>query len=216
MGSLGVRTAVMSSLGINALGFAKNRPIQRLHMLGSLLRYAMQRPSHQARETMNVAQMVKKWVKAVVGLCQAHDKDAYDAEDAKADELLTPLLAAPVKQVREFYHKLEAKLRADPGVPFLVWTAFTAWGEVMVKNAPDEGVKKLKNKLAGEIADLVELDIRDQIGAAIARALRWRDPEQLEQVKEQLEKGAKPKLTGRESCLFLSVGNGKKKVEVML
>jgi len=87
----------------------------------------------------------------------------------------------------------------------------------MVKNAPDEGVKRLKNKLAGEIAELVEEDIKDQIPQAIKRALRWRDPATLEAIKDKIESGtAKPKLRGRESCLFLEAGRGKSKVSVML
>ena len=52
---------------------------------------------------------------------------------------------------------------------------FEAWGEVMVKDAPDEGIKRLKTKLASDIADLVEEDVRDQIPKAIARALRVRN-----------------------------------------
>lgn len=155
---------------------------------------------------MKVDELVESWIEAVVGLCLAHDKDTYDAHDAKADELLGPLLAAPVKQVREFYHKLLDRMKADSRVPMLVWMGFDAWGEVMVKDAPDEGVKRLKNKLASEIAELVEEPIRDQIPKAIQRALRWRDPETLKAVKETLESGVKPKLRGRESCLFLEAG----------
>lgn len=165
---------------------------------------------------MKVDELVEQWIEAVVGMCLAHDKDEYDANDAKADELLGPLLAAPVKQVREFYHKLAARMRSDKRVPMLVWMGFEAWGETMVKDAPDEGVKRLKNKLAAEIAELVEEPIRDQIPKAIERALRWRDPETLQAVKETLESGVKPKLRGRESCLFLEAGRGKNKVSVML
>lgn len=168
------------------------------------------------RVPMDVAKVVAGWVEAVVGMSTAHDKDDYDAHDARADELMGPLLAAPVAQVREFYEALRAALRADKRVPMLVYMGFEAWGEVVVKDAPDEAVKRLKNKLAGEIADLVEGDIRDQIPEAVKRALRWRDPETLATVKERLEAGEKPKLRGRQSCLFLELGRGKRKVSVML
>ena len=165
---------------------------------------------------MQVEEMVDRWIKAIVGMCKAHTKDEFDAEDAKADELLGPLLAAPIAQIREFYPKLLEKMKADANVPMLVWMGFDAWGEVMVKDAPDESVKRLKNKLAQDIADLVEGPIRDQIPEAIKRALRWRDPETLQAVKDKLESGVKPRLRGRESCLFLTVGRGKTKKEIML
>jgi len=187
--------------------------------LGWLLRYGMKYRmcgNRKVRLIVDVDKLVKKWIEAVVGMCTCHDKDTYDAHDAKTDELMGPLLTASVKQVREFYLKLAAAMRADKRVPMLVWMGFETWGEVMVKDAPDEGVKRLKNKLAAEIADLVEEDIRDQIPKAIQRALRWRDPETLEKVKETLKSGVKPRLRGRESCLFLEAGRGKRKVSVML
>lgn len=168
-------------------------------------------------KAVKVDELVEQWVTAIVGMCTAHDKDTYDSHDAQADELLGPILAAPIKQVREFYTKLQQRLRDDPKVPMIVWMGFEAWGECVVKTASDDtGIVRLKNKLAAEIAELVEGDVVDQIPKAIARALRWRDPETLQEVKETLEKGAKPKLVGRQSCLFLEVGRGKKKKQVML
>lgn len=217
---MGVRTATFCLLDVcrSALELMQQpwTPVLRAKALGTLLRYAMQFPSRRRRVTVKIEELADAWIAAIVGMCQAHDKDTYDAHDAKADELLGPLLAAPVKEVREFYHALTAKMKADPRVPFLVCMGFEAWGEVMVKDAPDEGVKRLKNKLAEEIAQLVQEPIRDQIPEAIKRALRWRDPETLKAVKKTLERGAKPKLRGRESCLFLEAGEGDQKVSVML
>jgi len=221
---MGVRSAVMASLEAGKFLWdlrmrwkgGRSVPVQRMRDVGALIRYAMRFPSKKRRTNMQVKEMVEKWIEAVVGMCLAHDKDEYDAHDAKADELLGPLLTAPVAQIREFYHELRERMKADKRVPMLVWMGFEAWGEVMVKDAPDEGVKRLKNKLAQEIADLVEEPIRDQIPEAIKRALRWRDTETLQAVKEKLESGVKPKLRGRESCLFLEAGRGKKKVSVML
>lgn len=194
-------------------------PAIRMANLGTLIRFFWNGScwSRKRRTPVDVDKLVGQWCEAVVGMCTAHDKDQYDAHDAKADELMGPILTAPVKQVREFYAKLQASLRNDVRVPMIVWMGFEAWGETMIKGAKDdEAIKRLKNKLAAEIADLVEEDVRDQIPKAIARALRWRDPEVLEAVKETLESGAKPKLVGRQSCLFLEVGRGKKKTQVML
>lgn len=48
---------------------------------------------------------------------------------------------------------------------------------MVLKDAKDGEVKTLKTKLAREIADLVEKDVRPDIGKAIAGALQWRSPE---------------------------------------
>jgi len=227
MPKMGVRTAVIASVEAgqfvwSLVGWRKGAsrlasPVHRAKELGALLRYAMAGHGSTKRRTLvKVEELVESWIEAVVGMCLAHTKDDYDAHDAKADELLGPLLAAPIRQVREFYHRLLERMKTDKRVPMLVWMGFEAWGEIMVKNAPDEGIKRLKNKLAGEIADLVEEPLRDQIPGAVARALRWRDPETLEAVKKALVAGVKPKLRGRQSCLFMEMGRGKRQVSVML
>lgn len=214
----GVRTRVMGSLNLNALGWLPRNPIKRIGDLGTLLRFDMRGYFGKRRKAVpvNIPELVDKWIEAIVGMCLAHDKDTYDAHDAKADELLTPIMAAPVAQVREFYFAMVEKMKTDKRVPFLVKISFEAWGEVIVKNAPDEGVKRLKRKLAADIADLAEMQLCDQWPEAIKRALMWRDPEVLEEVKSRLEAGEKPKIRGRQSCLFLEMGRGKRKVSAML
>jgi hypothetical protein len=222
--TMGVRTAVMASLeagkwALDAKIGKRVGIVRKMREFGVMLLYGMKygmTHRNKVKPMTNIDNLVDRWIEAIVGMCLAHDKDAYDAKDAEADTLLGPLLTAPVKQVRAFYLKLRDKMRADKRVPWLVVMGYEVWGKGLVEDAPDEGVKRLKNKLAGEIAELVELEIRDQIPEAIKRALRWRDPETLQAVKETLERGVKPKLRGRESCLFLEAGRGKKKVSVML
>lgn len=220
-----LRNAVLDAWGLGVTGvhlFAvKERgPVGRVKTLGTILRcgmYCGRMCGSKKVRRMNVDELVGKWIKAVVGMCLAHDKDEFDAEDARADDLMGPILTAPIAQVREFYAKMRDTMKTTKEVPFMVWMAFEAWGEVIVESAVDDsGVKRLKNKLAGEIADLVELPVRDQIPEAIKRALRWRDPEVLQEVKTKLQSGAKPKLVGRQSCLFLELGSGKNKTSVML
>lgn len=214
----GARTRVMNSLNLNALAMLPKNPIKRISDLGSILRLDMSGYFGRRRKAVpvEIPKLVDQWIEAIVGMCLAHDKDGFDAHDAKADELLTPILSAPISQVREFYFSMVEKMKADKRVPFLVKISFEAWGEAVVKNAPDEGVKRLKRKLAQDIADLAEVALRDQWPEAIKRALMWRDPEVLEQVKERLEAGEKPKIRGRQSCLFMEIGRGKKKVSAML
>jgi type III secretion system FlhB-like substrate exporter len=212
-----IRTAILASW---ELGFFMHRlkgPEKKAKELGTLCRYAisLKRSSRKAIP-MNVDDVAKKWVAAIVQMCTSHDKDDYDAADNQSDELMGPILTAPIKQIREFYDKVRTMLKEDKRIPFVVWIGFEAWGEAIIKDAPDEDIKKLKNKLAKEISDLVEMDIKEQLPEAIKRALRWRDPEQLEQIKEELEKGKKPRLQGKESCLFLVIGKGKKAKKIMI
>lgn len=216
----GVRTRVMQSLNLNALGMLPKNPVKRISDLGTILRITMSGFfGRRSRIPMDVQDLVSKWIEAIAGMCLAHSKDDYDKHDSKADELLTPLMAAPIKQIREFYYELHTKMQTDTRVPFLVWISFEAWGEAVVKNAPDEGIKRLKRKLAADIAELVEGPVSEQMPEAIKRALMWRDEETLKEVKAALEDGAKPKIVGRQSCLFLECkkpGRKQKKVSVMI
>ena len=173
----------------------------------SLLAYAVAYPSRRRRSPMDVEAMVQRWVPIIRSLSTAHSKDEIDRAEFAMEEHLAPLLTAPVAQIREFYSSLVAGLKGDPGIPLFVWAAFEAWHEVVVKKAPDEAVVRLKVDLATEIAAMVEADVRPDIGKAIAGALQWRAPEQLEAVKAAVKGGARPRLVGKESCLFLQVGD---------
>ncbi len=102
-----------------------------------------------------------------------------------------------------------AELRNDKAVPYLVWKAFEVW-QMQMEKAPDEDIKELKTGLAQEIVALVEQDAKDQLPEAMVRALMWRSPSKLEEVKqvvaEEKQAGRKVRLKGRESCLFLEAG----------
>lgn len=202
------------SLGIRRFGDHGKRTLQ--NAVASIAYTAWCVPSRKWRVLMDVDGLVQKWKTTVVVLASAHDRDEYDQAEATIDNLLTPILSAPVKQVREFWSKLVAELKSDKQVPMIVWQMFDAWENVFVKNAPDQGVIRLKVRLARDIAEMVEEDVKPQLMEAMVRALRWRSPEQLQAVKEKLKTGVKPKVRGRESCLFLEVGTGKQKATVML
>lgn len=220
MPPMGVRSAVLSAYESGrSLARMRAGPFKKLGSALLTVGYtaATQKRGPKGRtKAVDVDKLVEKWVPVVVQLAMAHDRDEVDVAEAQIDQLLTPILSAPIRQVREFYAKLLAALKADRRVPLIVWMGFEAWQKLMVQDAPDEGIKRLKTRLARDIAELVEEDVKPQIVEAITRALRWRDPEQLEAVKEQLAAGHKPKLRGRESCLFLEVGKGKNKATVML
>ena len=48
-------------------------------------------------------------------------------------------------------------------------------------------------------------------------ALKWRSPEKLKEVEAALDAGHKPRVKGKESCLFMEIDKGDNtKVEVML
>ena len=75
------------------------------------------RMTRRKRTEMNVDGLVEKWADVLTGLAVAHDKETADRYEAAIEECLTPLLAAPIKQIREFYPKLLTALKSNPQVP---------------------------------------------------------------------------------------------------
>lgn len=214
-GLRGIRSEVISSYEIPRQFYsivARLSPVRRASEIGLLIWYSDKcgYTSRKKRTPMNVDGLVEKWADVLTGLATAHDKDAADRYEAAIEECLTPILAAPIKQVREFYPKLLKALKENPQVPFLVWRSYEIWVDQVLSKAPDEGVKQLKTELAKEITEMVEQDVKDQIPEALIRALQWRSPENLAEVKdavvEEKAKGNKVRLRGRESCLFMEVG----------
>lgn len=183
--------------------------VHNINEIGCLCWYAIKEPSRKRKHPMKIAEMVTKWKALVVGLAVAHDKDEADRLEASVEEMLTPLLAAPISQIRQFSALLLAELKNDKAVPYLVWKAFEVWVEQMEK-APDGEVKELKQDLARQIVDMVEQDAKEQLPDAMVRALMWRSPEKLEEVRAVVEEekaaGRRVRLKGRESCLFLEAG----------
>jgi hypothetical protein len=187
---------------------------------GCLLAYACKTPSRRKRVTMDVDQMVETWLPLIKKLACAHDVDEKDAASSELDEHIAPILAAPIVQIREFYRTLTGRLKSDPSVPWAVWRLFEFWGESVLDKIHGEEVHGLKKELASGIADraieeLPRLDWRE----AMIGALMWRSPEKLKEIAEKLDAGEKPRLKGKQSCLFLVVGEASqdgKQVEVML
>ena len=213
----GVRTLALSAYDVGKFFYGIFRapwrkwpsPVHEINELGCILWYACKEPSHKRKVKMKIADMVTKWKSAVVALAVAHDKDEADRIEASMEDLLTPLLAAPCDQIRQFAALLLAELKNDKAVPYLVWKAFEVW-QMQMEKAPDEDVKELKAELAKQIVDLVEQDAKEQLPEAMVRALMWRSPEKLAEVKEvvavEKQAGRKVRLKGRESCLFLEAG----------
>jgi hypothetical protein len=211
----GLRTALINSYEIPRVFYTQMKPrsaVTQARTLGLMIWYGCNRNKmgHSRRLLMDVDALVEKWCKVLVGLAVAHDKDEADQYEAAIEDMLTPILAAPIKQVRQFYPKLLAALKADPKVPFLVWRAYEVWVDQVISKAKDEDIKELKTALAAEITEMVEGDIKDQIPEAMIRALQWRSAEQLEQVKEVVTREKKAgrgvRLKGKESCLFMYAG----------
>ena len=195
---------------------------QALKGAPEMIAYALAFPGRKGKKEVDVKKMVDLWAEMIPALATAHDADARDKAESMVDDMLTPMLTAPVKQLREFYKELITRLKADPRVPFLIWRSFEYWHEQFVSSAPDEAVKTLKRGLATQITDMVEQDVRPDIREAMIRALMWRDPAQLREMKEAVTEakaeGVKPRVKGRQSCLFLQVQlNGREEpTEIML
>lgn len=215
LGVTGVRDATMGIWGVvqMALSFHERSPRDEkarrwsYSTLRSWVRYGTEVWARKPKIEMDIVKMVDAWVPVIRGLAVAHSKDELDRCEFEAEAHLAPLLTAPVKQLREFYALLCETLRADPTIPMFVWTTFDAWHEAIVKNAPDEAVRELKTALATEVAELVEKDVLPDIKEALIGALKWRGEKALTEVRDAVRAGAKPRVRGRESCLFLIVPN---------
>lgn len=204
------RTELLNLWGVTQMVKSFPRWVRKVKDLEVLCYYAIEVPSTRKRKPMDVKAMIENWRAVIVTLCTAHTKDEIDAAEYRMDELLKPILGAPVAQLREFYAGLQEALKADPQVPFFIWSMFRAWGKVIVDDCEDKTKRvRLRKKLATEIAEMVEPDVKPDITAAIVGALMWRDPETLEQIKGDLQAGARPRLRGRESCLFLVTEKGR-------
>ncbi len=179
----------------------------------SMLAYGCEHPTRRKRTPVDVKEMVKKWIPLIRELAVAHDIDGKDAASAGLDEHLLPVVTAPVAQIREFYKALTKELKADPTIPWAVWKLFDFWGENVLDKITTEQELKLKTEIAKRIAEnsMTVIPREDWINSMIG-ALQWRSPERLKEIDEAIEAGEKPRVKGRESCLFLQVA-GK---EVML
>ncbi len=179
----------------------------------SLLAFGCEHPSRRKRTPVDVQKMVDAWVPLVKKLATAHDIDEKDAASSQLDELLLPIIAAPVAQIREFYRNLAKQLKSDPDIPWAVWRLWEFWGTTVLDRIDKEEVAGLKTEIAKRIAERAEAAIpREDWVTSMIGALQWRSPEKLQEIETALEAGVKPKVRGKESCLFLSVGE----VEVLL
>lgn len=179
-----------------------------LHDLAWLLNYGTYHPSRgKVKTTVNVDTMVDRWTDYIVALSSSHSHEEYSRADYDSDDMLSPILTAPVAQLREFAAKLANRMREDERVPYLIWSSFEYMLTELLLKQEDSGLITLKLDLAKEVAEMVEREVpRQSWQEAIAGALKWRSQEQLQEVKAELEKGTKPVLRGRQSCLFLEVG----------
>src|SRR5271157_1123357 len=98
-----------------------------MHRL-SFLAFACEHPSRRKRTVMDVQQMIENWLLLIRQLATAHDVDERDSASSQLDEFLTPIIAAPVVQIREFYRELVKRMKADPSMPWAVWRLFEFWG----------------------------------------------------------------------------------------
>lgn len=194
------------------------QPCQVAAEIACMIFYADRHPRTGRKRRLimpNLDQFALDWKSLILRLSTAHDKDAADRAEADVEKLLTPVLTMPVRQLRELGPKVLALLKADPLVPWLVWRAYEVWIEQMA-TAPDGDVKELKTDLARQITAMVEGDLAPQLPDALVRALQWRPESALLATKAIIERGEKPRLRGRESCLFMEIGGTEDHPEVCI
>jgi hypothetical protein len=185
-----------------------------MHRL-SFLAFACEHPSRRKRAPVDIEDMIGKWLPLIRQLAMAHDIDERDKASSQLDEYLTPIIAAPVVQIRTFYRELVKRMKADASIPWAVWKMFEFWGTNVLDKIEKEEVIGLKNELAKRIAEnsFAQIPSEDWILSMVG-ALQWREPEKLKQIEASLEAGHKPRVRGKQSCLFLQVGETG--LEVML
>jgi hypothetical protein len=206
--------AVIGSRELIAMGAFGWILEKRLGGFPALLNYACERGARGKKRTpVDINQSVEKWVPLIKKLALAHDVDNQDAASSALDEALLPIANAPVEQIRQFYRAFIERLKADEEVPWAVWRLFEVWGKGVFDNIKNEAVMELKKDFAAKIAERSMEDIpREDWVASMVGALQWRSPERLREIDAALDAGEKPRVKGKESCLFLSVGDK----EVML
>ena len=151
--------------------------------------------------------LVRKWVDTLATICSIHAPETHDQADFTHDDLLVPILMAPAKELRGFANALADGLEKDERIPYIVWRPYCE----LLRNSAAKfhvgQVIKLKEALAREVAQAVEKDLQPQVFDALVNALKWRNTKTLQEVKRAVEGGEKPRLTGRQSCLFLQAGD---------
>jgi hypothetical protein len=169
---------------------------------------AIENRKHWRCMPMDVDTLVDRYQETLILMTTAHTHADHTAAEHATDELLKPLLTAPIDQLRAFAARLAERLENDERCPFAVWSAFKHVVEPLIATRPQGKALRLRKQLAKEVAELVEPSIpRADVVTAIAAALQWRPPETLRQVKAAVQGGAAPRMEGRQSCLFLVAGN---------
>jgi hypothetical protein len=205
--------AVIDSRETLTLGLFPIIMRQTFGTLLSFLAYGCEHPTRRKRTSMDVEKTIDAWVPLIKKLAIAHDIDEKDAASSELDSHLLPVIAAPVAEIRKFYRKLTKRLKTDVTIPWAVWRLFEFWGQNVLDRIEKEEVEGLKKELALRIAEntVKQIPQEDWLNAMLG-ALQWRSPEKLKEIEAGLEAGHKPRVRGKESCLFLSVGEA----EVML
>lgn len=191
-----------------------------------LLRYVDDDPVEhkkpkKRRKHVDVPALVHLYHDALLTMSTAHTHEEHTRVERMTDDLMTPLLKAPVDQLREFAATLAAELKADERVPFMVWSTFERVCAPLIAARPQGKDMKLRDELAKETAELVEPTIpRADLVESIAGALKWRAPAQIKAVRDAVKSGGQVRVEGRQSCLFLAVyeptADGRKLAEVIL
>jgi len=177
-------------------------------------RGAIERRKHWRVKRMDVDAMVERWHVTMRQLSTGHSHADFSDAEYSSDDLLLPILSAPIVQLREFAARLAQALEDDERVPFMVWSSFKEVVLPLILTRPEGKTLQLKTEIAREIAELTADDIpREDLITAIASALQWRSSDLLERLRANAQAAKadpavpRPRMTGRQSCLFLTIGD---------
>jgi hypothetical protein len=69
--------------------------------------------------------------------------------------------------------------------------------------------KEEREKLANEIVQMIEPQLKEQVGAMVKKSLALYDVEQILPIKKEIEKGKIPKLDSKPGCVFIQISKEK-------
>ena len=142
----GVRDAVLRIYTILEMANTIPKPQSKFREMLILVWYCCtQISSRKRRSLMDIPAMVQGWISVVVATSTGHDKETVDHAEFAIEELMAPLLTAPVKQLRVFWQQLEQALKADPPRPICRLAHLRKLRQRHRQNCPGSGHSHAEN-----------------------------------------------------------------------
>lgn len=165
------------------------------------------RKRHMTEEELR--QLARDYLVFALRFAQVKTKEEYDALDYRGQDFLEKMMKMTKKNRERHMSILEEMAEQDPDCPYYLKEQIKQ-RRMLYRLFPKEplgvtiGLDERK-QLAQEVAAMIEPQLKESVVKAVADALAWREKPVLEKLKAKVTKEAVT-LKGRESCIFLEVG----------